>query len=267
MDFATILGLLLAFGSLYAMIALEGANVSSLLLPAPMIFVLGATIAVGIASGKLSDALRAFGALPHAFIGRTPKPADTIATMVELTTKARIDGLLGLEEEASKTKDDFLRVALQNLANGTDYEVLERVLDEEVHSRSRAEKNSAKYFKMLGGYAPTIGIVGTVVSLTHVLENLDAPETLGHSIAAAFVATLWGLLSANFIWLPLGDRLARLAGVNEDNRIIIMQGALAIQAGRRPRDVHDLLSAMLPPADRAKTSRKAKAPRSPAGAS
>jgi chemotaxis protein MotA len=105
---------------------------------------------------------------------------------------------------------------------------------------------SAKFFKSLGGYAPTVGIIGTVVSLTHVLENLDTPETLGPSIAAAFVATLWGLLTANFLWLPIGDRLIRLSNIELETMELKLEGVLAIQAGSQPRLLRERLQAMLP---------------------
>ena len=108
-------------------------------------------------------------------------------------------------------KDPFLARALQNIADGTDAEDLRMQMEDEIDTKSRSDHASSKFFASLGGYAPTVGIVGTVVSLTHVLENLSKPDELGHMIAAAFVATLWGLLSANFIWLPFSSRLARLS--------------------------------------------------------
>ncbi|WP_159599271.1 motility protein A [Agromyces humi] len=246
MDVALIVGILLAFGSVFAMITMEGAHVESLLLAPPMILVFGATIAVGFASGRLKDALRAFGSIPRALIGRSQKPQDIIDQLVGVADKARREGLLSLEEDANKTDDEFLKNALQNIADGTDSDELRELLDADIHSRVADMKLSAKFFKTLGGYAPTIGIIGTVVSLTHVLENLDSPETLGPSIATAFVATLWGLVSANFIWLPLGDRLGRLAQVEEENKILALEGVLAIQNGIQSRLLGERLRAMVP---------------------
>jgi chemotaxis protein MotA len=97
----------------------------------------------------------------------------------------------------------------------------------------------------LGGFAPTVGIVGTVVSLTHVLENLNQPDELGHMIAAAFVATLWGLLSANFIWLPIGGRLQRLGELEVERMTLVMEGMLAVQAGSPPQFVGERLRALV----------------------
>jgi chemotaxis protein MotA len=246
MDLATIIGLLVAFGSLFGMLTLEGSAVTSILLPAPMLIVFGATIAVGFASGTTKDALRAVKAIPKAFRGKIAKPAVVIDQLVEIAEKARRDGLLSLEQNAHETKDPFLRDALQNIADGTDGEELRMLLEDQMATRQRVDRGAAKWFKILGGYAPTIGIIGTVVSLTHVLENLSSPDKLGPMIAAAFVATLWGLLSANFIWLPIGDRLNRLCDLESERMSLILEGMLAIQSGAQPRLLDERLRAMVP---------------------
>lgn len=246
MDLATIIGIGLAFGALYAMITIEGAHVSSLLLPAPMILVFFATIAIGVAGGTIRDAIASVKQLPAAFRGRTFKPQETIDQVVGLAEKARSEGLLSLEQEADAVDDPFLKGALQNIADGTDGEELRIMLEDEIESRASTGRNAAKFFTALGGYAPTVGIIGTVVSLTHVLENLSQPDELGHMIAAAFVATLWGLLSANFIWLPIGSRIKRLNDIDQERMTLLMEGVLAVQAGSQPRLLGERLKAMVP---------------------
>ena len=246
MDPATLIGIALAFGSLLGMITLEGASVTSLLLPAPMILVFGATIAVGVASGTLKDAIAGFKAVPAALLGKTTPPQAVIDDVVALAEKARSDGLLALEQEAEKVTDPFLRGALQNIADGTDGDELRELLEDEIASKSSVQRNASRFFMTLGGYAPTVGIVGTVVSLTHVLENLSEPDELGHMIAAAFVATLWGLLSANFLWLPLGMRLKRLCDLGVARMTLLMEGVLAVQSGSQPRLLGERLRAMVP---------------------
>ncbi|WP_104090705.1 motility protein A [Cryobacterium sp. N19] len=246
MDPATLIGLVLAFGALLAMITLEHSSVMSILLPAPMILVFGATIAVGLAGGTIKDFTSAFKALPGALRGKTTPPQSVIDQVVGLAETARSSGLLALDQEADTVKDPFLRGALQNIADGTDGDELRMLLEDEIATKARSNRNAAKFFTGLGGYAPTVGIIGTVVSLTHVLENLDTPATLGPMIAAAFVATLWGLLSANFIWLPIGSRLRRLADLDVDRMTLVMEGALAVQAGSQPRLLGERLRAMVP---------------------
>lgn len=246
MDPATLIGIAVAFGALYAMLTLEGSAVSAILLPAPMVLVFGATIAVGIASGTIKDMMLAIKALPRAFTGKVPKPHDTIDQVVALAEKARKEGLLSLEQEAEKVTDPFLRNALQNIADGTDGEELRELLEDEIATRTASDRIAGKFFTTLGGFAPTVGIIGTVVSLTHVLENLSTPGKLGPLIAAAFVATLWGLLSANFLWLPIGSRLRRLSDLENARMTLIMEGVLAVQAGSQPRLLGERLRAMVP---------------------
>lgn len=246
MDPATIAGLLIAFGALFAMITLEGASVSSVTLPAPMILVLVGTIAIGLAGTTLKDFAHALKSLPKAFAGKPPKPGESIDQVVALADKARREGLLSLEAAAAETKDPFLRQALQNIADGTDGEELRELLDDAVEAKIKSDHTASKFFATLGGYAPTVGIIGTVVSLTHVLENLSKPDQLGHMIAAAFVATLWGLLSANFIWLPIGMRLSRLSELEVDRMTLIMEGVLAVQAGSQPALLRERLTSMVP---------------------
>lgn len=246
MDPATIIGLVVAFGALYAMITLEGAHVEAILLPAPMVLVFGATIAVGIAGGTLKDFLTAVKALPHAFRGKTTAPHLVIDQVVGLAEKARSDGVLALEQEADQIDDPFLRNALRNIADGTDAEDLRILLEDEIATKTVTDRTASKFFMSMGGYAPTIGIIGTVVSLTHVLENLSSPDTLGPMIATAFVATLWGLLSANFMWLPIGTRLRRLSDLEAERMNLLMEGVLAVQAGSQPRLLGERLRAMVP---------------------
>ncbi|GAA5025478.1 flagellar motor protein [Terrabacter aeriphilus] len=245
MDPSLIIGLVLAFGSVVAIVTLEGSHIGSLLLPPPMILVFGATIAVGLAGNTIKDTLKAFKAVPRAFLGKPPKPQDSIEKIISLAEKARAEGLLALEAEASDSKDAFLSGALQNVADGTDAEELRILMEDQIASKARADHADSKFFASLGGYAPTIGIIGTVVSLTHVLENLSSPDELGPMIASAFVATLWGLLSANFIWLPISARIARLSELEVESMTLVMEGVLAVQGGAQPLLLADRLRAMV----------------------
>ncbi|WP_218220601.1 motility protein A [Nesterenkonia sp. Act20] len=246
MDPATLLGLLLAFGAMFAMLFLEGAHVSSILLPAPMILVFFGTIAVAVAGGTLRDALLAVKALPKAFTGRVAAAEERIDRLVSLAEVARSDGLLALEAEAQLEEDPFLARGLQSLADGVDGDSLRQQLEDDIATKDATSQVASRFYSSMGGYAPTVGIIGTVVSLTHVLENLSEPDELGHMIAAAFVATLWGLVSANFIWLPIGARLGRLAQLEQERMELTMEGLLAIQDGNQPILLGERLRAMVP---------------------
>lgn len=245
MDPSLIIGLVLAFGALLATISMEGASISALLLPAPMVLVFGGTIAVGLASGTLQDTILALKSLPRAFLGEKGSPSSAIADIVAYAETARTSGLLALENSVADEKDPFIRKALQSIADGVDVDDLRILLEDEIASTAARNRTSSKFFMTLGGFAPTVGIIGTVVSLTHVLEQLDTPDTLGPLIAAAFVATLWGLLSANFIWLPIGGRMQRIGEMELERMTLQMEGMLAVQSGAAPLLVAERLSALV----------------------
>jgi chemotaxis protein MotA len=253
MDPATLIGVIGALAALLAMIFMEGASVTAILLPAPMLLVFGASFGVTIASVTLPDSIRALKAMPKAFTAKVSSPHAQIEQVVSLAERARKDGLLALEQEAEGIDDPFLKRALQGIADGVDPEELREMLEEEMHTRERTSRADAKFYTTMGGYAPTIGIIGTVVSLTHVLENLSDPEHLGHMIAAAFVATLWGVLSANMIFLPVGNRLVRVAELETERMTILLEGMMAVQAGSQPRALRERLLVMVPPGPAPKT--------------
>jgi len=237
MDPVTILGILIAFGAILSMILLEGGNVGSILLPAPMILVFGATIAVGVASGTAKDLVLAAKGIPRAFRGKVESAPKLIEQLSAVAEKARREGLLALESEMETITDPFMKKGLQMAVDGTDPDDLFEILAAEVKSKKAAVTQGASFWNDAGGYSPTIGIIGTVIGLIHVLENLSQPDKLGHLIAGAFVATLWGVLSANVMFLPWGKRI-KLVGMAEAARMeLIIDGVLAIQAGANPRVV------------------------------
>ena len=249
MDPASLGGIAFAFGMVLLSIFLEGSSPMSVVMPAPMILVIGGTLGAGLASGTLKDATKAFGGLGHWFTFKKPDPDGTVQTIVGLADKARREGLLSLEEAARSVDDEFLRSGLQAAIDGTDPDDLRAMLEDRIATKKAQDKVSSKYFTNMGGYAPTIGIIGTVVSLVHVLENLNEPSEIGHMIAGAFVATLWGLLSANLLWLPIGARIARCSDIEASHMELTGEGLLAIQAGANPRLVGQRLRSLLPPGE------------------
>lgn len=252
MDPATIVGIIAALGSAVAMLLLEGASLSAVLLPAPMILVLGGTILIAMASCTLKDTIAAWASVPKVMTAKVPDPTEAIETLVALSEKARREGLLALEEAARGIEDEFLREGLTAAIDGTDQEDLRNLLENQIFAKRMADKSNATMFGNMGGFAPTVGIVGTCISLVHVLENLSNPEELGHMIAAAFVATLWGLLSSNFMWLPISNRIKRISELECAQMELIIEGLIALQSGASPRQVGERLRALLPPGKKAK---------------
>jgi len=249
MDPATLSGMAIAFGAVLMAIFMEGSTPMSVVLPAPMILVFGGTLGAGLASATMADAVRAFSTLKHWLLFKKPDMDATVQTIVGLADRARREGLLSLEDAARGVDDEFLKSGLQAAIDGTDPDDLRAMLEDRVASKRNQDRVSAKYFTSMGGYAPTIGIIGTVVSLVHVLENLSEPAELGALIASAFVATLWGLLSANLIWLPIGSRIARASGIEVAHMEMTVEGLLAIQSGANPRLVGQRLRSLMPPGE------------------
>ena len=246
MDPATLIGLVVAFGAIITAIFIEGATPMSVLLPAPMILVFVATFGATLAGGTLRDAKGALKAMPGVFTRKPVAPDDSIATIVSLAERARREGLLALEDAARDIDDEFLQAGLRSAIDGTDPDDLRTILEDQIHSKRQSDKTAYKFFNDMGGYAPTIGIVGTVVSLVHVLENLAEPSELGHMIAAAFVATLWGIASANVMWFPIGNRLKRLSELECAQMELVLEGLLAVQSGANPRLVGERLRSLVP---------------------
>jgi chemotaxis protein MotA len=247
MDPATLIGVLVGLVIIVVSNVMEGGNPMSLLLVPPMLLVFGTTLMVTVAGGTIPDAKHALGSLKTAFTAKVKPAGEVVPTVVALAEKARREGLLALEDELKKVEDEpFLVKGVQLAIDGTDPDEVRDILESEVHATRAQGKHAAKFFADAGAYAPTIGIVGTVMGLVHVLENLAQPEELGHLIAAAFIATLWGVMSANVIWLPIGNRLKRLTELEVARMEVIIEGVAAIQAGSNPRVIAQKLTSLLP---------------------
>ena len=245
MDPATLIGLAVAFGAILGAIILEGANPLSVFLPAPMLLVIVGTIGAALAGVRMADIGLIIKATQKALLGKAVDPHATIDVVVSLAEKARREGLLALEDAAKEVDDEFLRNGLQAAIDGADPEDLREMLLDKVDAKRSSDKVGAQFFANLGGFAPTVGIIGTVVSLVHVLENLSEPDKLGHMIAAALVATFWGLLTANIIFLPMSNRLKRLSETECAQMSLVVEGLMAVQAGANPRMVGQRLRALV----------------------
>jgi chemotaxis protein MotA len=256
MDPATLIGIGIAAGSLMVGMLLEGGNPMALILPPALIIVFGGTFGAAIACGLMNDAKNAIGWVKVAFLAPAPTAGDTVATVVKLAETARREGLLALEEAARSVEDPFLRRGLELAVDGTDSEELRSILEAEITAKENRDRAGAKLFKDMGGFAPTMGIIGTVMGLVHVLENLSNPAELGHMIAGAFVATLWGVLTANVMWLPMANKIARLSQIEVHLMEVVVDGIMAIQAGTNPRVLQQRLTASLEPGDTEETPEK-----------
>jgi chemotaxis protein MotA len=257
MDPGTIIGIVVGFASVITLMYMEGGSIGSILLVAPLILVFGGTIGVAMAGALLKDTTNLVATLKRALMAKPTPPDALVDAIVKLAERARREGLLALEDAMKDVEDEFLKRGLQLAIDGTDQDELQDILEGEVEAKRKADKFGAKMFADMGAYAPTLGIVGTTLGLIQALGNLSQPEKLGHTIAAAFVATLWGLLSANVMWLPISAKLKRLSEVECAQMELVIAGIINIQAGANPRLVGQKLRSLLPPGSASAEAKKA----------
>jgi chemotaxis protein MotA len=247
-DPAAIVGVVLGFVAVFGTQILEGGSPASILLVPPLFLVFVGSAGASLASNTLPGMLGGIKWLIYAMTAKKADPEAVVEPLVKMAERARREGLLALESEMETVEDPFMRKGLQMAVDGTDPDDLYEILSAEVRAKKASAKAGAAFWTDAGGYSPTIGIIGTVVGLVHVLENLSDPSKLGKLIAGAFVATLWGVLSANIMFLPFGKRIMAVVAGETARMDLVIDGVLAIQAGSNPRVVATKLrSKMLAP--------------------
>jgi chemotaxis protein MotA len=247
MKASSAIGLVIAIVGLYLGATMEGSNPLAILSPSAMLIVLGGTLGAVIIGTSFASVTN----IPKMFMKIFNPPQHDlnakVAELVGYAEAARRDGLLALDEVTSTIEDPYTRKGLQLVVDGTDPDLVADILESENDAMRKRHAASVQPFDKAGGYSPTMGIIGTVFGLIHVLANLDKPETLGPSISAAFVATLLGVASANVWYLPVSARLKQLSQEELHARSMIVEGILSIQAGDNPRVVQEKLITFVPP--------------------
>ena len=250
MDPATLIGFVVSLVALLVFMVLEGSDPMSLLALPAIVLVIVATFGAAMASQTMNDLKKLPGWFKLAVMpAKVPPATDQIQTLVTLAEKARKEGLLALEAQVKAIEDPFLKRGLQMGIDGTDPEELRAVLESEIAAKKAEDKVAAKFMNAMGGYAPTIGIVGCIVGLMNVMANLNEPSSLGPMIAAAFVATLWGVMAANFWFLPMGAKILRVSELQAAQMELLVEGITEIQAGTSPRAVRLKLTSLIPPSE------------------
>jgi chemotaxis protein MotA len=250
MKATTAIGIVVAFVGLALGATMEGSQLPAFFNVPALIIIMSGTIGAVMASNSF-EGMKAIPTLyKKAMGGAVPDLNERAQLLVGLAERARREGLLALDDEIGKIDDDYVKKGLQLVIDGTDADVVADVLEIETEAMGARHNVAAKVFKDAGGFSPTIGIIGTVMGLVHVLENLDNPETLGPAISGAFIATLYGVAMANIIFLPVANRLAGLSKAEGELRTLTLEGILGIQAGDNPRILAEKLQSFIPPAVR-----------------
>lgn len=241
MDKISIAGLLLGISAILVGQMLEGGHVSSLIQPTALFIVIGGTLGAVMLQSPFNVFMTGMRMLRWAFVPPALVPSVLIAQIVNWGHVARKEGLLALEVQINSLRDPFMRKGLQLLVDGVEPDRLREVLEVDIGSYEAQLKLAARVWESAGGYAPTIGILGAVMGLIHVMENLSDPSKLGAGIAVAFVATIYGVGMANLFFLPIAKKLmahiARLVAMRE----MLVDGLVGIANGDNPRIIESRL--------------------------
>jgi len=246
-EITTVAGILLGVFSLVIAFVLDGGHVTALFKPTAAMIVFGGTIGATIVAFSLSEIMIVPKLLRIILFQKLTDEIALIEHLVSLADKVRREGLLYLENELPNMDDSFMRKGIQLVVDGTDPELVRQIMETEMYAIQERHRIGASIFEAAGGYAPTMGIIGTVMGLVHVLSNLESPETLGPSIALAFIATLYGVGSANLLWLPIAEKLKNLSKKEVMLREMMLEGIMSIQAGYNPMLIRERLTAFLKP--------------------
>ena len=255
-DIATVGGISLAMGAIIGGLLLEKGNILDIAQYTAAIIVLGGTAGAVMVSNPttaLKGAMRRFGSV---FQERETDPAAIIKELLDYAAKARKSGLVSLEPLVAQIADPFLRKGLSLAVDGTDLQELRRIMELEMTLTEHHAESEVKVFESAGGYAPTIGIIGAVMGLIQVMKNLANIDEVGHGIAVAFVATVYGVAAANIFFLPAANKIKSRVQHEAHMREMMLEGTLGIAEGLNPRLLESKLEAFLheraaPPAAKA----------------
>ncbi|MDX8405942.1 MAG: MotA/TolQ/ExbB proton channel family protein [Mariprofundus sp.] len=247
MDIATIIGILVAFGLVVTAI---GGGLSSFIDPPSMMIVIGGTIGVLLVGYPLKTALSVIGIVMKTFMYKVDAGADVIAKLVELAQTVRKDGILALESEVKNIENEFMAKGLQMAIDGQEPNVIEDILYMEMDKVAARHSLGADMFTALGTYAPSMGMIGTLVGLVLMLQNMSDPSSIGPSMSIALLTTFYGALMANILFLPMSGKLKTRSKEELLIHEIIMVGVQSLVVGENPRIMEQKLLGYLPPKER-----------------
>src|SRR4051794_16684567 len=260
MKAATAIGIGAAIFGLLAGSTMEGTSPASYFNVPAMLIVFVGTFGATLAGSTMEQMKRIPTLYKKAIKPDKPDLSSQLELLVSFAERARREGLLALDDEVGQLDDSFTKKGLQLVVDGTDPELVREILENEMDGMATRHHAGAQPFDKAGGLGPTLGIIGTVMGLVHVLQNLSQPATLGPAISGAFIATLYGVPSATMVYLPVATKLKLLSAQEQELRAMTLEGILAIRAGDNPRVVADKLLSFIPPSERASEGEEADAP-------
>src|SRR5690242_12088805 len=269
-DFASIGGLVLAVGGILGGLLLEGGKIRDVAQITAALIVLGGTIGAVMVTTPLGVLIRAMQKLGIVFVERSQQPQQAVDEIISFATKARKHGIVSLEQDADRVPNEFLRKALNLAVDGTDLDAIRKMMELEMTIEEHTAEAEAKVYEAAGGYAPTVGIIGAVLGLIQVMKHLENIDEVGRGIAVAFVATVYGVGSANLFFLPAANKLRARSHQATQIKELMLEGVVAIVEGLNPKLIRTKLEAYtreaaLPQA-KAKTVKPIKPASAPAAA-
>jgi chemotaxis protein MotA len=245
MDILSIVGLIVGFGAILGGNYIEGGHIDSLLQLTAFVIVAGGTIGAVMLQSPLRTFLRGIKIASWIIIPPKVAAAESIPKIVKWSNIARKEGLLGLEALVESEPDAFAAKGLQLLVDGTEPDTIRAILEVELGAREHHDTQAAKIYEGMGGYSPTVGIIGAVMGLIHVMQNLSDPSKLGTGIAVAFVATIYGVGLANLLFLPAANKLKAHIHTQTQFREMVLEGIISISRGENPRNIETKLQGYL----------------------
>jgi len=241
-DITSLIGIILGTGMVLLGQILEGGSVMALVQPTAAMIVVGGTAGAVILAFPMKDIIGGLTSLKGVFLGVGADFPPTIDLIVSLALKARKEGILALQSDIKEIKDDFLKRGMEMMADGTDPHLLREIMETELSFLEESITQAGKFWESAGGFTPTVGILGAVLGLIHVMENLSDPSKLGSGIAVAFVATVYGVGAANLVCIPLGSKIKFNYRQLVIAREMMIEGILSIQAGESPNFIRQKLT-------------------------
>ncbi|MBD3169659.1 MAG: motility protein A [candidate division Zixibacteria bacterium] len=247
MDIATIGGLVIGIGAILTAYTMEGGHLSAIFQVPAMLLVIFGTLGAATITTSISNLRNIPNLLKIAFSRKELDNQGLVDEIVSMAETARKEGILGMEKYLKKIDRPFLHKAVQLVVDGTEVTVLRGILERDIDNLTERHRVGIMLFQKLGGFSPTLGIIGTVLGLIHALSNTGNAGKMATSIAAAFIATLWGVALANLVYLPICDKLKRRHEDEVQSLNLIMEGVLGIQSGDNPRIIRTKLTSFVTP--------------------
>ncbi len=250
MDKSSLSGIVLAVGGILAGLLLEGGNLRQILQPTAAMIVFGGTLGAVMLQFPLTVVVHAMRRFGSVFVSPKGNPQETIRRLVQYAQKARKEGIVSLDADLAQIDDPFLKKSLMLAVDGTEPEELRKIMELELDNQAEYEEQVPQVFESAGGFAPTIGIIGAVLGLIQVMQHLDKIDEVGRGIAVAFVATIYGVGSANLLYLPVAGKMKLRIREEQIAREMTLEGVASILEGMNPHMLETKLLGFLVRAQR-----------------